>query len=124
MKSSFEAYNVALELVCAMRPIVEAITKKDSSLAEQLKRATTSIASNIGEGSRRRGKDKGYLYRVAAGSAEEVRSQLAIAVAWGDLDETMADRALVLLDRVLAMLWCLTERPRSGRAAKRPRVRQ
>jgi hypothetical protein len=49
-----------------------------------------------------------HHWRVAAGSADEVRTALRVAVAWGDLDEPDAAEALGLLDRVLAMLWKLT----------------
>jgi hypothetical protein len=49
-----------------------------------------------------------HHWRVAAGSADEVRTALRVAVAWGDFDEPDAADALGLLDRVLAMLWRLT----------------
>ena len=42
-------------------------------------------ARNRGEGSRRVGRDRPNLYRIAAGSAEEVRVALWVARAWGYL---------------------------------------
>jgi hypothetical protein len=48
-----------------------------------------------------------HLWWVAAGSADEVRTALRAAVAWGDVDDAEVAEALGLLDRVLAMLWRL-----------------
>ena len=64
---------------------------------------------NIAEGARRVGKDRTHLWRVAAGSANEVRVALRTAVAWGDLDAALTLRSMQLLDRVIAMLWKMTK---------------
>jgi hypothetical protein len=48
------------------------------------------------------------VFRIAAGSADEARTALEVAVAWGDLGSERVAPALALLDRVLAMLWKLT----------------
>jgi hypothetical protein len=45
---------------------------------------------------------------VAAGSADELRTALRVAEAWGDLEASRFKQALALLDRVQAMLWRLT----------------
>jgi four helix bundle protein len=100
--------DVSLELITSLRPLLPAIARRDRSLLDQLRRAATSVASNVSEGDRRVGKDRVHLFRVAAGSAAEVRTQLQIAVAWGDVDDAAANIPLQLLDRVLAMLWKLT----------------
>ena len=70
--------------------------------------AASSIALNISEGERRRGKDRIHLWRVAAGSAAEVRTALRVAEAWGDIARGKSQRPLELLDRVIAMLWRMT----------------
>jgi four helix bundle protein len=110
MARRFEVLEVTLELIRIMRPLVERIRQVDRDLAAQLKDATTSIASNISEGARRLGKDRIHLWSVAAGSAGEVRTQLAVAVAWGDIEPAPIAPALDRLDRILAMLWRLTHR--------------
>jgi four helix bundle protein len=46
--------------------------------------------------------------RIAAGSAEEVRTALRLAAAWGDLQQEAIEPALRLVDRIIAMLWRLT----------------
>jgi four helix bundle protein len=104
----FEVYEMALQMVSALRPAVERIRLHDRDLALQLKRAGSSVPGNIAEGARRAGQDRLHHYRIAAGSAGEIRSHLAVAVAWGDVDQATVTPALALLDSILAILWRLT----------------
>jgi four helix bundle protein len=108
LRSGFDAYAVALELVAALRPLVPALEAKDRELATQLRRAATSVPLNLAEARKRRGKDRLHLWRVAAGSAAEVRAALETAVAWGYLAAAATAPAATLIDRELAMLWRLT----------------
>jgi four helix bundle protein len=66
------------------------------------------VPLNLAEGRRRVGKDRLHHFRIAAGSAAEVRVALLVARAWGDLEARDVEEALLLLDRLLAMLWRLT----------------
>jgi four helix bundle protein len=77
-------------------------------LAWLIRRATNSVALNVAEGRRRVGGDRLHLWRIAAGSADEVVAALKAAIGWGHIDETDVTEALGLLDRVLAMLHKLT----------------
>jgi len=104
----FEVYEMSLNMVQAMRPIHARIRQHDRELAVQVKRAASSVPANIAEGARRQGADRLHHYRIAAGSASELRSHLAVAIAWGDLDGGAPATALALLDRILAILWRLT----------------
>jgi four helix bundle protein len=104
----FELYELALKMVEAMRPVHARVRQHDRDLAVQVKRAASSVPANIAEGARRQGADRLQHYRIAAGSASELRSHLAVATAWGDLDGGAAAAALGLLDRILAILWRLT----------------
>ena len=104
----FEVYEMALQMIRALRPAVERIRQHDRDLAAQLRRAGSSVPGNIAEGARRVGQDRLYHYRIAAGSAGEIRSHLAVALAWGDVDEATVTPALALLDSILAILWRLT----------------
>jgi four helix bundle protein len=104
----FEVYELSLQMVWAMRSAHARIRQHDRDLACQLKRATSSVPANIAEGARRQGADRLHHYRIAAGSASELRSHLCTAVAWGDLDAALANPPLALCDRVLAILWRLT----------------
>jgi four helix bundle protein len=100
----FHAYTVALELVGKLRPIVGAIRRRDSDLAKQVRKSATSIPANVSEGNRWDGKDRLHLFRVAAGSAAELRSHLEVAEAWGYVATKALHEVRELIDRQLAML--------------------
>ena len=102
----FVAYQVGLDLIRALRPVVEGLRRHSSDSASQVERAATSVVHNLGEGSRRAGKDRRRFYVMAAGSAAEIRAALDVAEAWGWELDTVHARAL--LDRQLGLLWGLT----------------
>ncbi len=105
----FRALDEALAVNAQLKDAHREIRRHDPDLAQQLRRAARSIALNLGEGSRRRGKDRTYHYRVAAGSANEVRVALELAKAWGETNDAQCAPCLETLDKLLAMLWRLTE---------------
>ena len=70
----FFALDVAIEIVRALRDVVEMIGRRDTRLAQQVRDAASSIPLNVAEGNRRRGKDRRYHFSVAAGSADELCS--------------------------------------------------
>jgi len=104
----FHVLSVALELISHLREPLERIQMHDGDLARNLRRAASSIAMNLSEGNRRVGKDRLHLFRVAAGSAAEVRTALWVALSWGYFEAEVAEEALSRLDRVLAMTYRLT----------------
>ena len=104
----FHAYDVALEIVQAVTPLIGRIARRDPDLARQIRKALPSIQMNIAEGRRRSGRDRLYHYNVAAGSADELSAALDYAEAAGYLTRRDIDGAQALLDRELAMLWRLT----------------
>lgn len=106
----FEAEDLAVKLIYAMRDVVADIERKNRDLGDQLRRAATSIARNLSEGRRRVGKDRFHCWRIAAGSAAETRTQLRVAAGWGYIDEEAARRPLEMLDRLLAICWRLTNK--------------
>ena len=108
MQRRFDLYDVVLSLIAALRPLVERLRQRDRDQALQLKKAANSIVANVGEGSRRLGRDRLHHWTIAAGSAGEVRVQIEASIAWGDLERELASPALDLLDRALAMLWRMT----------------
>ena len=73
-------------------------------LSRQIRRAASSVTLNIAEGAGRTGKDRLYHYRVARGSAQEVRSGLKLAVAWQHIHQGKIDASLDRLDTIIAML--------------------
>jgi len=100
--------DVASQLIEALQPIVERIKRRNRSLSDQLVRAATSIALNIGEADYSDPGNKRARLFTAAGSASETRLALRAAVAWKYCAPSEAEAARQLLDRVVAMLWKLT----------------
>ena len=100
------AYEVALELVRELRPLVEQIRKHDNTLAKQLVDAANSTVQNLAEGERHRGGNKRLKYEIAHGEANEVKGSLDLALAWGHVADDTAARAK--LRRLLALMWGLT----------------
>jgi four helix bundle protein len=112
------AYDIALDLVRALRPVVAQLRGHSSDAADQVERAASSIVLNLAEGGRRHGRDPRRFFDMAHGSAGEIRGALDLADAWGWQIESQQARAL--LDRELGLLWGLTRRSRSKDAPKSP----
>ena len=109
----FIALDVTYSLIQSLRPIVPVIQRADPALADQIRRAATSISLNLAEGQRSAKGNKQKHYAIAHGSANEVKSGLMTAQAWGWLDVSAgaaadAAESLRVLDRLLALLWRLT----------------
>ena len=79
----FIAYEVSLEVIKSLRPVVPLIERHDRDLADQLKRAASSVSLNLAEGQRLTKGNKPKHYAIAHGSANEVRAALQTALAWG-----------------------------------------
>ena len=105
----FDALEMALETLTRLVPVETRIRRKSSSLAKQLANASESIALNLGEGRLRRDGDRRRHFEIAAGSASEVTVALRIAVAKQYITTAEAAEVEVVLDRVRAMLYRLTE---------------
>ncbi len=103
--NNFVAYNVALELVRALRPIVAELKAHSRDLSDQIERAATSLVLNLGEGNRRAGKDRRRFFVMSQGSASEILAALDVADAWGWSVDAKAAR--VILDRERGLLWGL-----------------
>jgi len=69
----FEVYEMSINMVRAMRPVHHRIRQHDRDMAAQVKRAASSVPANIAEGALRQGADRLQHYRIAAGSASELR---------------------------------------------------
>ena len=104
----FHASVVALDIIRSVKGLLKAIQMEDAGLADQALRAARSISLNVDEGNRRQGRDKRYLWTIAAGSAAELCSALRQAEAWGYVSAAAIGPPLGLIDRELAMLWRLT----------------
>jgi four helix bundle protein len=104
----FDAFEVALELVRALNPVIEMIAQKDAALADQLRRSRTSIPLNLKEGRRQTGGNRLRYWNYAAGSADEVLGTLLVAEAAEYVERAVIEKPLALCDRLLAMTWRMT----------------
>ena len=104
----FDAFEVALEIIRAIRKLMDQVARYDRDLADQMRRAVSSIALNVSEGAKRAGRDRAHSFRVAAGSANEVRAGLLVAEAFGYVTREAIAVGLELIDRELGMLWRLS----------------
>jgi len=108
---SFIVLELSIEAARKLRMPLEHLRRRDPSLADQIRRAVASVVLNIGEGNERVGRDRVYHFRVAAGSAGEVRAALRLAVALGELSPSSAQPIADIVSRVIRILWKLTGRP-------------
>jgi len=98
-----DAYNVALEFVPRAFVIAGGLPRGLGDLADQLRRASTSIALNIAEGAGEyAGKDKAKFYRYAKRSAAECAAIIEVAAKL-DPSQKVDDEAKQL-ERLTAML--------------------
>ena len=105
---AFDTLEISIKLAQTLREPLGRLAQRDRDLENQARRAANGIALQVSEARRRIGRDRLHLWRVAAGSADELGTALRLAEAWGYLDTDGLADARALLDRVQAMLWKLT----------------
>jgi len=103
--TGFHASGVASDIGVRARTVVETVRRHDADLADQIYRAVKSLVLNTAEGGRRGGKDRGYHFRIAAGSAAEIGAAVRFAIDWSFC--APQPELFALIDRELAMLWRL-----------------
>lgn len=101
------AQDLATHAIERLRPLVERIARRDRGLADQVRRAATSVVLNLAEGAYNAGGHRRARFESARGSANEVRAALRVARAWGYVGEPDARELDALYDRVLAMTYKL-----------------
>jgi four helix bundle protein len=95
-------YNVVLEGLKQLQPVLRRIELRDRDLARQLRRCSCSVALNLGEGMYSRGHNRNARYHNALGSARETLSCLEVAVvcSYVHRDACLHDQ----LDRIVGTL--------------------
>jgi four helix bundle protein len=96
-------YSIAIEMVRELRPLMERIGTKDPNLADQLRRAATSVPLNLHEGAYSQGRNVRARFHNALGSAAEVRACLDVAEALGYIEDVRPELRDTI-DRVVATL--------------------
>jgi four helix bundle protein len=109
---NFAAYQVAIELAAALKPIIECLRGFSAEAANQVERACISIVFNVAEGNRRTGRDRIRFFAFASGSTAEVLAALDLSRVWNwPVDDQCARE---LIDRERALLWGLTHPKRKA----------
>lgn len=98
-----DIYPFILETIALLRPVAARIGRSDPDLAKQLRRAQSSIALNVAEGSYSRGRNRQARYHTALGSARETLACLEVAVALGILAE-LDERLVARFNRIIGTL--------------------
>ena len=102
-----KVYRRAIEVVRELGGVIRAIEGKDAALANQLRRASASVALNIAEGEHGMGRRKQASFSVALGSARESRACVEVGVALGYLEAGASPELADDLDHVIGMLYKL-----------------
>jgi four helix bundle protein len=102
-------YTVSIQLVRTLRPLITRIASNDPNLADQLRRALTSVPLNLSEGAYAQGRNARARFYTALASAAEVRACLEVAEALEYIERLDAG-VHDLLDRVIATLYRLSRR--------------
>lgn len=102
-------YNVVLQTIRNLRPLISVIERKDKDLGRQLRRCAASAGLNLAEGMYSRGRNRAAKYHVALGSAREVLSCLEVAEAFGYIG-AIDDQMRQSFDRIIGTLVRLVER--------------
>ncbi len=108
---AMQVHEMALSIVEALAPLMPLIQRQDRALAVQLRTAASSMVLNIAESEYSDPGNKRARLFTAAGSANESRSAVRVAIAWGYVRQERAADVLARLDRVMAILWKLTHGP-------------
>ena len=107
-RMAFIALDRSVQLIETLRPHVAALMSRDPDLADQLRRAASSVALNLAEGRKCTGRDRIQHWKVASGSAEAVRAALRVAVAWGHVENATIAPSVAVCDELSAIRWTLT----------------
>src|SRR5579883_350272 len=88
--SMMRIYDVMIQLIVGLRPVVRRIERFDGDLVKQMRRAANSVALNMAEASGSSGGVRTQRYRTALGSARETWACLDVAEANGYVESVDA----------------------------------
>ena len=115
-----DVYRQAVEFVAFADTLVEALPRGNSSVADQLQRAATSVALNIAAGAGEySGSEKARFYRMAKRSATECAAALDVLRVRKMVGEPAVAAGRELLLRIVSMLVKLVQSIEDGGHAKR-----
>ena len=98
-------YRKSLELIRCSARVIDGLPRGHAHLADQLRRASSSITLNFAEGAgKKSARDRLRYFRTAGGSANEVVAILDVALAFQAVDKSLHDETVDLADHLAAML--------------------
>ena len=101
--------HLMLDVLRGLRPLLAAMKSVDPNLADQTRRAATSMVLNTAEARGSQGGNVRARYCTALGSARELSACLDCALALGYV-ESVSNEVLVKLNRVIGGLVRLSRR--------------
>ena len=104
----FRVEELSIELIVALKPLVVRVRRHERGLADQILRAASSVALNIAEAQYSDPGNRKARFFSAAGSANETRAALRVAIAWGYFAKRDATAAAALLEQIVPTLWKLS----------------
>ncbi len=99
--------SVTLHTLEQLGPMLRQIAKRDTDLARQLRRSSSSVYLNLTEARYSQGKKRNSLYYVACASAAEARATIKLAAVWRYVSQSTATHLDSQFDRIVAMLYRL-----------------
>src|SRR5262249_45186569 len=105
-----EMLNDVLQVVSLVRPLVEAVARRDRDLASQIRRAMSSVGLNIAEGFGTAAGNARLRFETARGSLYETQAGIRLAEAWGFVSGEETTAPLAAIDHLAGRLYGLSRR--------------
>ena len=105
---AYQVTELTLLLIEALEPLIPRIKQRHKGTADQLVRAASSIALNLGEAQYSDPGTRRARLHTAAGSAGETLVGLQVVARWRFLPAKETAAADALCRRVIAILWRMT----------------
>jgi four helix bundle protein len=107
-----DAYQFAIQFLGLALEVIHDVPRGHAEDIDQLRRSAKSTARNIAEGAGRRSPaDKVKHYAIARGEAVESACSLDVMRLEGTISEERYDRGIALLERVIATVTGLMNKP-------------
>jgi len=122
---AFQVEEYAFEVIALLNPLLAHVRKRDRPLADQLSRASSSIALNIAEGNGKFSpRDRCRFFDTAHGSALECAAGLDVLVAKRKLTRDQIQPGKERLQRMVRMLIGLIKRNSNRQYERNPQERK
>lgn len=100
----------AVDVIGLVRPLVDAVTRRDRDLASQLRRALSHVALNVAEGFGAGAGNARVRYETARSALYEAQAVLRVATAWGYVSAEDAHSVLEPMQALAERVFGLSRR--------------